>query len=237
MGARAVRRPQPTFCATSPSWAHGSSSGLHSEPWYWTVLLTHLLNVWLLFGVLSALTASVLARLLRRDALGHLSARCRHDRLVLGLRPGDGRDHSPRGARSARTPRCHRRPAADAHGAVSGTRSCSRARRASAPASGWPWSSRWSSSCLLPTAWRQPRRPHRLSRAAGRHAGRLLRAPIALGMDSAPPLFREHASDRGQGRAPRHSTDAAAARRVRGRRSRSRPCLRSAARSSTRERG
>jgi hypothetical protein len=33
--------------------------GLHSEPWYWTVLLTHLLNVWLLFGVLSALTASV----------------------------------------------------------------------------------------------------------------------------------------------------------------------------------
>jgi hypothetical protein len=34
--------------------------GFHSEPWYWTVLLTHLLNVWLLFGVLSALTASVL---------------------------------------------------------------------------------------------------------------------------------------------------------------------------------
>lgn len=33
--------------------------GLHSEPWYWTVLLTHLLNVWLLFGVLGALTASV----------------------------------------------------------------------------------------------------------------------------------------------------------------------------------
>jgi hypothetical protein len=33
--------------------------GLHSEPWYWTVLLTHLLNVWLLFGVLSALTTSV----------------------------------------------------------------------------------------------------------------------------------------------------------------------------------
>jgi hypothetical protein len=34
--------------------------GFHSEPWYWTVLLTHLLNVWLLFGVLSALTSSVL---------------------------------------------------------------------------------------------------------------------------------------------------------------------------------
>ena len=33
--------------------------GLHSEPWYWTVLLTHLLNVWLLFGVLGAFTASV----------------------------------------------------------------------------------------------------------------------------------------------------------------------------------
>lgn len=33
--------------------------GLHSEPWYWTVLLTHLLNVWLLFGVLGAVTASV----------------------------------------------------------------------------------------------------------------------------------------------------------------------------------
>src|SRR5262249_8160093 len=33
--------------------------GFHSEPWYWTVLLTHLLNVWLLFGVLGALTESV----------------------------------------------------------------------------------------------------------------------------------------------------------------------------------
>ena len=33
--------------------------GFHSEPWYWTVFLTHLLNVWLLFGVLSALTTSV----------------------------------------------------------------------------------------------------------------------------------------------------------------------------------
>ena len=33
--------------------------GLHAAPWYWTVLLTHLLNVWLLFGVLGALTASV----------------------------------------------------------------------------------------------------------------------------------------------------------------------------------
>jgi len=34
--------------------------GFHSEPWYWTVLFTHLLNVWLLFDVLSALTASTL---------------------------------------------------------------------------------------------------------------------------------------------------------------------------------
>jgi hypothetical protein len=34
--------------------------GLHSAPWYWTVFLTHLLNVWLLFGVLGALTDSVL---------------------------------------------------------------------------------------------------------------------------------------------------------------------------------
>lgn len=33
--------------------------GLHAAGWYWTVLLTHLLNVWLLFGVLGALTASV----------------------------------------------------------------------------------------------------------------------------------------------------------------------------------
>jgi hypothetical protein len=33
--------------------------GLHSEPWYWTVFLTHLLNVWLLFSVLGALTDSV----------------------------------------------------------------------------------------------------------------------------------------------------------------------------------
>jgi hypothetical protein len=33
--------------------------GLHSELWYWTVLLTHLLNVWLLFGVLGFLTADV----------------------------------------------------------------------------------------------------------------------------------------------------------------------------------
>jgi hypothetical protein len=33
--------------------------GLHSELWYATVLLTHLLNVWLLFGVLGALTTSV----------------------------------------------------------------------------------------------------------------------------------------------------------------------------------
>jgi hypothetical protein len=33
--------------------------GLHSAPWYWTVFLTHLLNVWLLFGVLGALTDSV----------------------------------------------------------------------------------------------------------------------------------------------------------------------------------
>ncbi len=32
--------------------------GLHSGAWYWTVLLTHLLNVWLLFGVLGALTGS-----------------------------------------------------------------------------------------------------------------------------------------------------------------------------------
>jgi hypothetical protein len=32
--------------------------GLHAAAWYWTVLLTHLLNVWLLFGVLAALTAS-----------------------------------------------------------------------------------------------------------------------------------------------------------------------------------
>jgi len=33
--------------------------GLHPALWYGTVLLTHLLNVWLLFGVLGALTASV----------------------------------------------------------------------------------------------------------------------------------------------------------------------------------
>jgi hypothetical protein len=32
--------------------------GLHTELWYWTVLLTHLLNVWLLFGVVRTLTAS-----------------------------------------------------------------------------------------------------------------------------------------------------------------------------------
>jgi hypothetical protein len=32
--------------------------GLHAAPWYWTVLLTHLINVWLLFGVLGTLTAS-----------------------------------------------------------------------------------------------------------------------------------------------------------------------------------
>lgn len=34
--------------------------GFHSEPWYWTALLTHLLNVWLLFGALGSLTGSVL---------------------------------------------------------------------------------------------------------------------------------------------------------------------------------
>ena len=32
--------------------------GLHAAAWYWIVLLTHLLNVWLLFGVIAALTAS-----------------------------------------------------------------------------------------------------------------------------------------------------------------------------------
>jgi hypothetical protein len=33
--------------------------GVHAESWYATVLATHLLNVWLLFGVLGALTGSV----------------------------------------------------------------------------------------------------------------------------------------------------------------------------------
>jgi len=33
--------------------------GMHTEPWYAIVLATHLLNVWLLFGVLCALTGSV----------------------------------------------------------------------------------------------------------------------------------------------------------------------------------
>jgi hypothetical protein len=32
--------------------------GFHSAPWYWTALLTHLLNVWLLFGVLGTVTGS-----------------------------------------------------------------------------------------------------------------------------------------------------------------------------------
>jgi len=33
--------------------------GLHAAAWYWTVLLTHLLNVWLLFGVLASFTGGV----------------------------------------------------------------------------------------------------------------------------------------------------------------------------------
>ena len=34
--------------------------GFNPEPFYWTVLITHLVNVWLLFGVLALLTDSVL---------------------------------------------------------------------------------------------------------------------------------------------------------------------------------
>jgi hypothetical protein len=50
--------------------------GMRAELFYWTVLLTHLLNVWLLFRVLRSLTASnALACIARRSVRAHGAGR------------------------------------------------------------------------------------------------------------------------------------------------------------------
>ena len=97
-------------------------------------------------------------RLLRRRALGHLAPVPRHDRMVLGVRPGAGGDDSAARARAPSReppppPASRRRRARW----VSGTRCCSPAPPASASASASPSRFPSSSSCSCPSAWQRPR--------------------------------------------------------------------------------